>query len=308
MPFTKERHRVTEPIPAFLFLMRHFGVSQAEAQRIICKERLLVGGKPVTPGTRLDIGEVELIRFVPAPRGKTPLLATEDFAVFDKPSGILVHPNKTETPYSMLDDIRYLYGDEANAVHRIDKETSGLLLVSRHKAAERFLKNAFETKAIAKSYLAWVEGRVASAFTVDAPIKINDDYRTTKHKVFIDSTGKPAITKFRPIFYDKALDATLLACYPETGRTHQIRIHLFHVKHPILGDPIYHADYTTANAYLDGKLGNEERRMRTGASRLMLHAQTLSFRYKNDVYVESAEDFASQKNLICATRVREFEA
>lgn len=306
MPFTKERHSVTEPMPAFLFLMRRFGVTQAQAQRIICKERLLLDGKPVTPGTRLGIGEVEVIRFVPAPKGKKALFATEDFAIFDKPSGILVHPNKTETPYSMLDEIRHLYGEEANAVHRIDKETSGLLLVSRHKAAERFLKSAFETKKIAKSYLAWVEGRLTSPFEVDAPIAINDDYSNTKHKVFIDPAGKHALTKFRPILYDERLDASLIACYPETGRTHQIRIHLFHVKHPILGDPIYHADFATANAYLDGRLSDDERRIRTGATRLMLHAQSLSFRYKNKVFVESKEDFVAQKKLICEERLRTF--
>ena len=309
MPFRSVSYTVASPMPAFLFVMRTFGLPMAEAQRIVGKGRLLQNGCAVTNPGETICGEVEVVRFIPAPKGKRPLLATADFAVFDKPSGVLVHPNKTETPYSMLDEIRARYGDNANAVHRIDMETSGLLLVSRHKRAETLLKSAFEHKRIQKSYLAWVHGRIDAPFEVDAPILKNNDYSRTKHKVFIDPKGKPAHTRFTPLRYDAEHRATLLACYPTTGRTHQIRIHLFHVKHPILGDPIYTCDFATTSAYLDGTLSPEVRLLRTGAARLMLHAHTLRFSYENrPVYVESTYDFEADRKHIAVKRELEMRS
>jgi 23S rRNA pseudouridine1911/1915/1917 synthase len=185
-------------------------------------------------------------------------------------------------------------------------ETSGLLLASKHKKAENYLKNAFEVKKIKKSYLAWVDGKLTEPFSISEPIKVNQDYSHTKHKVFIDPEGKHAHTDFKPLLYDETLDATLVACYPLTGRTHQIRIHLFHVKHPILGDPIYGTTFPTANAYLDGTLSEEERFELTGASRLMLHAQTLHFPYGANYFIESKVDFEKMRRLICSKNQRRF--
>jgi 23S rRNA pseudouridine1911/1915/1917 synthase len=226
--------------------------------------------------------------------------------IFEKYSGILVHPNTMSTPYSLLDEIRTIAGDDANAVHRIDMETSGLLLASKHKHAESYLKGAFESRSIKKSYLAWVDGKISEPFTSTEKIKINSDYSQTKHKVFISDIGKPSHTDFVPIEYDETLDATLLVCYPHTGRTHQIRVHLFHVKHPILGDPIYGTTFKTANAYLEEELTQEERMKETGASRLMLHAHTLSFEMGAKFHIESKSDFSKMKDLICVKEERVF--
>jgi 23S rRNA pseudouridine1911/1915/1917 synthase len=106
--------------------------------------------------------------------------------------------------------------------------------------------------------------------------------------------------------YDEKLDASLLACYPHTGRTHQIRVHLFHVKHPILGDPIYGCSFEAANRYLEGELTGEERMRETGASRLMLHAQSLKFHYKSDFEIHSRIDFEGMKAMICEKEKRVF--
>jgi 23S rRNA pseudouridine1911/1915/1917 synthase len=226
--------------------------------------------------------------------------------IFEKYSGILVHPNTMATPYSLLDEIRTVAGDNANAVHRIDMETSGLLLASKHKKAETYLKTSFESRSIKKSYLAWVDGKLTEPFSVSEPIKINNDYSQTKHKVFISPEGKASHTDFTPLEYDEALDATLLACYPHTGRTHQIRIHLFHVKHPILGDPIYGTTFQSANDYLEDELSDEDRMVEMGASRLMLHAQSLSFPYGANYHIESKVDFSSMRNLIFPKEKRKF--
>jgi len=178
-------------------------------------------------------------------------------------------------------------------------ETSGLFLASKHKKAERHLKSSFENRTIKKSYLAWVDGEITEPFSSEARIRVNKEgYDTTKHKVFISEDGKAAKTDFTPLEYDATLDATLLTCYPHTGRLHQIRIHLFHVKHPILGDPIYGASYAAADDYLDMTQSDKNRLIQHGAPRLMLHAQSLKFTYGSKFYIESRLDFVSEKSLI----------
>ena len=303
MPFVKESFYLEESMPGFLFLMRQFGLRQGEAQRLIDRGRLLVAHQPMTDKAARIEGEVQVVHFRPEPRGNAPIFVASDFLVFDKPSGTLVHPNKTLSPYTLLDEIRAHSGPQANAVHRIDEETSGLVLASRNKQAETYLKSAFEQKKIRKSYLAWVDGEIQEEFEVIAPIRINPDYSETKHKVFIDfDRGKPSHTRFEVLKYDPLLNATLLRCLPLTGRTHQIRVHLFHVKHPILGDPIYGTTFDVTTDYLEDRISPERRRYQTGASRLMLHAQTLEFHYGNDYFIESRFDFKGIKEEIARDR------
>ena len=285
MPFVKKQFIVKSSVPAFIFLMRNLELTQGSAQRLIDKGRLLVNGKPMRDKSSYIHGKIEVILFRPVSRDNRPILTTPEFLLFDKPSGVLVHPKKMDTPYSMLDEIRYYGGESANAVHRIDKETSGLLLASRTKEAEKFLKRAFENREIRKYYMAWVKGNTDRFFEVKAPILKNRDYSTTKHKVVVSPYGKMSKTVFRKKYYDRGLDATLLECIPYTGRTHQIRLHLFHVKHPILGDPIYGVGFESAEAYLEGRLSEKERIYITGAPRLMLHAYKLDFVYGKQQYI-----------------------
>ena len=306
MPFVKEKYHVASPTPAFLFVMAHFGYTQGQAQRLIGKGRLLIDGISLANSGEVISGDIEMVYFSPKSRGETTLFQTPSFMVFEKPSGILVHPNTMATEYSMLDEIRTIAGDHANAVHRIDMETSGLLLASKHKKAERFLKNAFEIKTIRKSYLAWVDGKLTEPFAVDAPLRKRNDYSQCKHKVVVAPKGKSAHTDFIPLTYDAALDATLVACYPITGRTHQIRVHLFHMKHPILGDPIYGTSFAASDAYLEGKLSIENRLVETGASRLMLHAHTLTFSYEANYFIESKIDFEKETGKIYSKEKRKF--
>jgi len=307
MPFVKEKYHIEEETIAFLYVMRTLDFTQGQAQRHIAKGRLLIEGESMTyTGAKIQ-GDIEMVFFKAKGRGRTPLFQNKDFMVFEKPSGTLVHPNTMATPYSMLDEVRTVAGNHANSTHRIDMETSGLLLASKHKKAERHLKGAFENRTIKKSYLAWVDGKLTEPFTSREPIKTNKEgYEETKHKVFIAEDGRASHTDFVPLEYDADLDASLVACYPHTGRTHQIRIHLFHVKHPILGDPIYGATYAASDAYLDMQQSAEERLIAHGAPRLMLHAQSLAFTYNSDFFIESKENFVSQKNLIHPKKLRLF--
>ena len=308
MPFVKEKFTVPKKMPAFLFIMHTFNFTQGQAQRVLAKGRLLINGASIfNTGDSIE-GEIEVVYFKPSSKGNTPLFHNKDFMVFEKYSGVLVHPNTMATPYSLLDEIRTVSGDNANAVHRIDMETSGLLLASKHKKAESYLKMSFENRSIKKSYLAWVDGKLTEPFSSSESIKINNDYSQTKHKVFISKEGKASHTDFIPLEYDEDLDTTLVACYPHTGRTHQIRVHLFHVKHPILGDPIYGTTFKAANAYLEDELSAEDRMTEMGASRLMLHAQTLTFDFGPKFHIESKVDFKQMKSLIFEKEKRGFNS
>jgi len=307
MPFVKEKFVVKEETIAFLYVMRTLKFTQGQAQRHIAKGRLIIDGESMMhTGTKIE-GEVEMVFFRAKGKGLKPTFQNKDFMIFEKPSGVLVHPNTMATPYSMLDEVRTIAGENANSTHRIDMETSGLLLASKHKNAERKLKGLFESRTIKKSYLAWVDGKITESFSSHEAISVNKEgYETTKHKVFIDSNGKASHTDFVPLEYDEKLDASLVACYPHTGRTHQIRIHLFHVKHPILGDPIYGASYEASDDYLEMTQSPKNRLIQHGASRLMLHAQSLSFTYASDFHIESKSDFRGMKDLIYAKEKRVF--
>lgn len=307
MPFVKEKFIVQEETIAFLYVMNALNFTQGQAQRHIAKGRLLINKESMThTGTKIQ-GEVEMVFFRASSRGDKPLFQNKDFMIFEKPSGILVHPNTMSTPYSMLDEVRTYAGDNANGCHRIDMETSGLFIASKHKNAERKIKGMFESKEIKKSYLAWVDGELKESFSSHEPISVNKDgYEHTKHKVYINPLGKASHTDFEPLEYDKDLDATLVACTPHTGRTHQIRLHLFHVKHPILGDPIYGASFEASDDYLELTQTKENRLIQHGASRLMLHAQSLKFPYGAEFYIESKSDFREIKSLIYAKEKRVF--
>jgi len=305
VPFINKNYSLSEPLPAFLFLMRTLGVRQGEAQKIVATKRLRVNGQTVEDSGEKIVGEIEVLQFVPSPTGKKPLFETPDFALFEKPSGVLVHPTTYRTPYSMLDEIRHLYGPDANAVHRIDMETSGLLLASRNKPAEKRLKTLFERRGVHKAYLAWVRGKLEKDMQIDAPLRQNEDFSTIKLKMLIDPTGKPASTLIKPLRYDMDHDATLVEAIPLTGRQHQIRVHLFHVKHPILGDPIYGVPTSIAIKYLDKILTNEERIYYMGAPRLLLHAYKLEFSDNGVDYKFISEvDFESHKKLIASPKKR----
>ena len=306
MPFVKRPFHVEKPIKAFLFIMKQFNFTQGQAQRLIAKGRIIINGESIYYTGQIIEGDIEVVYFEPKSRGVKPIFVDKNFLVFDKPSGVLVHPNTMATEYSMLDEVRTHSGQNANGTHRIDMETSGLFLASRHKNAERFLKGSFEKKRIQKQYLAWVVGEVKESFVVEESISVRNDYTTCKHKVKICKEGKYAKTEFNPLEYDEKLDSTLLECKPLTGRLHQIRLHLFHVKHPILGDPIYGTSFEASDKYLDMNITDEERLIATGASRLMLHANTLLFPYGSTYHIKSKVDFRKAKSEICGKDLRLF--
>ena len=266
---------------AFKFLMDTFQLSISEAQKWIDKKRLYENKKLVIHKSKFIEGEIEIIVFTPTTRGLRPIFETKDFAVFDKPSGVLVHPTFYDSDYSLTHEIKYLYGKDANIVHRLDKETSGVIIASKHKTAEKRLKNSFEKQKIKKGYLALVDGKIDTELFIDAPIYKAKEELEIRLKVIIDDRGKPSQTKIVPLKYFKNTDSTLVEAIPFTGRQHQIRVHLFHMKHKIIGDPLYGVETKYVLKYLKKELKDTERVKATGARRMMLHANWIEFKYDN---------------------------
>lgn len=275
--------------------MKELGYTQREAQRLIAKGRLHVKGIPMVKSSEIIEGEFEFISFQPTTKGLKPNFETEDFVVFDKPSGVLIHPQNRHTPYSLVDEIKYQYGNDANITHRLDQETSGLVLAARNKTAERDLKMMFQEREIQKTYLALVHGEFKEALHVTAPLlRKQDESAIVRMVVKVDDRGKASDTFFRPLRYFPDLHVTLVEAQPKTGRQHQIRVHLFHVKHPIVGDPIYGQQERDIIRFLDRDITNEERIKLSGASRLLLHAHQLEFDYLDTSYtITSHNDFVS---------------
>jgi 23S rRNA pseudouridine1911/1915/1917 synthase len=286
LPYTSASFFIKEEQKAFAFLMQQFDISQKISQRWIDKRRVYCNGILVQKKSQMISGAIEVIYFKPQNSTLTPIFEAKQFVLYDKPSKMLVHPRNRATTHSLLDTLKAQYGQDANVVHRIDYETSGVVLCAKDKSSEIALKTLFEERVVQKSYLALVVGRVGSKLEIDLPIGKKED-SLIKIKMFVQDGGKPSQSVIEPLEYFPSKNATLVSVQPLTGRQHQIRSHLFHVKHPIIGDPIYGPDETWTDRFLN-RLACEEERMRiTGGYRLMLHAQKIEFSFGNPYILTS---------------------
>ena len=221
--------------------------------------------------------------FEPISKGLKPIFDSFHFAIFDKPSGIMVHPLSHQLNiYTLLDEIRFYFGEKASLVHRIDTETSGLVLVAKNAFADMFLKNMFEEKKYVKKYKALVDGKIEQNLKIDEPI--TNDTGIIKLKMKTDTKGKESTTLINPIFYDENKNQTLVEAIPLTGRQHQIRVHLDSIGHKIIGDTLYGVDENFADEFLKDKISEEKRVEVTKASRLMLQADYLEFEFLEIIY------------------------
>jgi tRNA pseudouridine32 synthase/23S rRNA pseudouridine746 synthase len=180
--------------------------------------------------------------------------------VLDKPAGLLSVPGRGLDKADCLASRVQSHYPDALVVHRLDMDTSGLIVMARGRGAQRMLSRAFAQRQVHKRYIAIVAGRMMPAAedwgTVELPL-ICDWPRRPMQKVDLER-GKPSVTRWRVLDYDVETDATRVELEPVTGRSHQLRVHLSELGHPILGDPLY---------------APEEIRNRT--PRLMLHSARL---------------------------------
>ena len=438
-------------------ILLSLGYDMKSAQRICDKHRVTDAEDQNLHKNSVAHGEIFLIDYKCEPRGLKPIFECDAFAAFDKPSGILSHPSGRNSPYNMYDEIWSLYGQDACVAHRLDLETSGVLIVAKDKDATRELKECFEQRRVMKSYLALVRGDLRESlqgaacngeiedcyalgfdeicgskfagdavslpdnvsdlrdtlalkgtgnkfgfnilsngasrglwrsalsdgaqakfnsgaptgdvgsgfefydlscgvngklkpaiamssadnghkpcalpsaksmpatstgcvnfkkfepakyakfsdklkflkdfegFVIDAPIAPSGEFADLKIRMKISRDGKEAITLIRPLRYFEDMDASLIECYPLTGRQHQIRLHLFAAGAPILGEPLYGLLREQAERILDKKMDETERIRTTGAPRLLLHANAICFELGGERYeIKSKFDAARE--------------
>lgn len=394
------------------------GYDMKSAQRICDKRRIVDANDLNLHKNSVAQGEIFMIDYKCEPRGLKPIFECDEFVAFDKPSGILSHPSGRNSPYNMYDEIWSLYGQDACVAHRLDLETSGVLIVAKDKSAARKLKDCFEQRSVMKRYIALVcgdlrhglrgrlqgvacdgarEDRASSGldeicgskfadevaslsgvsdidqvcasaddasegfgfetlsggagdkfrsaatmddvsngheacalttaksapdtfglnlkefepakyakfseklkflegFVIDAPIAPSGEFADIKIRMKVAADGKEAVTLIRPLKYFADIDASLIECYPLTGRQHQIRLHLFHVEHSILGEPLYGLLRLQVEKILDKKMSKMERILTTRAPRLLLHADEICFelggrRYEIKSKFDAANEF-----------------
>ena len=283
MPFTLKKHKAIIGKKIQIFLIHELGLDPKIGQRLTSKGRIFDENmNTINTGDLIPSDYIYIAVFEGISRGLKPLIEFNDFAIFDKPTNLMVHPISKNTPYSLLDEIRFHFGENANLIHRIDAETSGLVIVGKNKKSEKDLKDMFQEKKYHKSYLAIAQGHIKEELTINKGLDREGLVIGVRMKVCDD--GKESITIIKPIKYNKEKDLTLIEAIPLTGRQHQIRVHLYSIGHRIFGDPIYGVDDENAENYLNKTLSEEDRFKVTKSNRLWLHANYLEFEYKNITY------------------------
>ncbi|GAA7263964.1 RNA pseudouridine synthase [Helicobacter pylori] len=277
MPFVEEEFEILKPIKALFFVHDVLKCSLKEAQRYLDKQRLKQNQQAVRKSQMIQ-GVVSLIHFKPNEKTQALVFETKDFGVFDKPPQVYTHPKGYFYHESLLDCIQSHFDKNAHPAHRLDYETSGLVLAGKTLQSVKDLKVLFMQKKVKKTYLALAHGLVDKNIVIDKPIltpqNIQKDLRIRSK---ISPLGKPSTTLVEPLSYNPFLDISLLKIAPLTGRTHQIRLHLSSVNHRIVGEGLYGVIDENAREYLQLKRENN-------APLLMLHATSLEFEFKGAIY------------------------
>ncbi|QJR15489.1 Ribosomal large subunit pseudouridine synthase D [Usitatibacter palustris] len=223
-------------------------VSRSRLAKLIEDGHVLVDGESAAVRTKVRSGEKVEVALVPRPEEAAfrpeaialPIVHEDDHVlVIDKPAGLVVHPGTGNWAGTMLNALLHhapglKHLPRAGIVHRLDKETSGLLVVAKDEATQLDLVRQLQERTVKRTYVALARGRIAAGGTVDKPIGRHPTKRT---RMAVVANGKEAVTHYR---VKEAFAAhTLLECDLETGRTHQIRVHLAAIGHPLEGDPEY---------------------------------------------------------------------
>lgn len=235
-----------------LAALRLGDLSRSQIQKLIKDEQLLLGGQPCKANTKVKAGSYLEVR-IPEPRDlellpeRIPLdiiYEDQDLLVLNKPQGLVVHPapgNSSGTLVNALlhhcQDLSGISGTKRpGIVHRLDKDTSGVLVVAKNDHTHRQLAAQLKNREVSRIYLALVHGNVTEeGGRIEVPIGRHPIDR--KKMAVTDKNAKPALTEYR--VKKRFYSYTLLELSLHTGRTHQIRVHLAFIKHPVLGDPVY---------------------------------------------------------------------
>lgn len=252
-------------------------ISRSYAQDLIKDGSVKVDELVARPARRVhcgDVVELSLPPIEPSPE-LTPahvpvpiVYEDDDVIVFDKPAGLVTHPAPGHEHGTLVNVVRALRPDlelrdasRPGVVHRLDKDTSGLIVIAKNEATRRYLLRQWQRRTVVKRYTALVHGEIEEAEgTIDAPISRDPNNRK---RMWVVATGRPAITHFEVL--ERFRDVTLVSVIIETGRTHQIRVHFAYIKHPLVGDKTYSG-----------------RQFRYAIDRQFLHATALTFHLPGD--------------------------
>ena len=269
------------------YLSEHYPeLSRTQLQRLIAESHIRVNDRTAKAGLKLNVGDRLTVSLPPpTPSSLLPeaiplniVYEDDDLLVIDKPAGLTVHPAPGHPAHTLVNAIlSHLSalpdtGDwqRPGIVHRLDKDTSGLMLVAKNSPAHLDLSQQFKARSIVKVYLALVRGHLTPEDgIIEAPIGRDRRHRE-RMAVVAEGSGRGARTQYHVVSYRD--NYTLIEVRPETGRTHQIRVHLAAIGYPVVGDKVY----GVKSAYL---------------SRQFLHASRLGFRLPSSgEYVEFTSD------------------
>ncbi len=241
---------------------------------------VLLDGNEVRPRDPVHGGELVTLNVTPDVQTRSEpedipldvLFEDEHVIVINKPAGLVVHPGAGNPDGTLVNALLFRHPDlnalpRAGIVHRLDKDTSGVMVVARTLIAHTALVEQLSSREVHRQYVTVVSGALVSGGTAKAPI---DRHPRDRIRMAVREDGRDAITHFR--LRERFRAHTLLECRLETGRTHQIRVHMAHLKHPIIGDPLY-------GGSLKLPRGATEQLVTTlkGFRRQALHAETLEF-------------------------------
>lgn len=267
-----------ERLDAFL-ARSELGLSRSAVQKLMEEGCVQLSGKPGKKNDRLNVGDVvevtlpepKAVDVAPTQMELDIVYEDEDVVVINKPKGLVVHPAAGHQDDTLVNGLLYAMGDSLSGingelrpgiVHRIDKDTSGLLAVAKNDLAHTVLASQLKDHTMARTYEAIVCGNLKEdSGTVDAPIGRHPTDR--KRMCVTERNSKPAVTHWEVV--KRYRGYTHIRCHLETGRTHQIRVHMAHIGHPILGDTVY-----------------GRKKPELGQDSQCLHAGALCFRHPRD--------------------------
>lgn len=281
-----------------IFLAKNLdAISRGIVQQLILDGQVLVNGQKVKRNHHIKVNDVVEISFEIKPDGDDeaqdiPLdvvFENDDFYIINKQAGLTVHPGAGQKDSTLINGLLYLKPEQRELpryglVHRLDKDTSGLMLLAKTIQSHTILTDLIQNKKIKRNYYALVHGEPISGKTIDLPIG-----RHPKNRLLfcVKDGGRSAITHFK--VKERYKNFSLLDIELETGRTHQIRVHLKHIGHPIVGDKSYN------NIKIWKDADPEELKAVTDLNRQALHSYNLALTYLNEEFNFKSElpsDFA----------------
>ena len=256
------------------------GRSRSEVQKLIAAGRVTLAGRPAKASSRVAAGEKVGVLFPrredpPARHAELPILYEDaELLAVNKPGDVLSHPTDKVKENSVVRILaRQRPQERLHLVHRLDRETSGVLVLAKTPAAARALSRQFESRSVRKDYLAVVAGKVEfEKRVVDLALEREGGEIKVRQKT---GSGRPAATELQRLWASE--HRSLVRATPRTGRLHQIRVHLAAVGHPVLGDKLYNGSGWAYLKALRGDLSEADRAI-LGASRQLLHAWRLRLR------------------------------